>query len=90
MSAGYRIPSFEHDSSSTQVDNTKNDNDDTLLAEERDSFSLRTKREIFNVNETERSARKKVRYLLKSLFEREQDLLMRIVNHLITIWIFKV
>ena len=47
------------------------------MAEERDRFSLRTKRQIFNVNESLAAAKKKVRNLLKSLLDREQDLLMR-------------
>ena len=57
--------------------NKNGDNGDTSLAEERDSFALRTQRLIFNVNESLAVAKKKVRILLKLLFDREQDLLMR-------------
>ena len=75
MAADYRIPSAEQDPSATKSDN-ENDNG-PLLAEERDNFTLRTKREIFNVNDSEKNTRKKIRYLLQSLLDREQDLLMR-------------
>ena len=77
LAADYRIPSIEHTSSEVETNNESNDTSDSLLAEERDRFTLRTKREIFNVHESEKSTRKKVRHLLRSLFEREQDLLMR-------------
>ena len=71
VSADYRIPSV-----ATELGNEHGD-DEVLLAEERDNFSLRTKREIFSVHESNKSATKKVRNLLKLLLEREQDLLMR-------------
>lgn len=74
MAADYRIPSTEQDPSATKSDN---ENDELLLAEERDNFTLRTKREVFNVNDSEKNTRKKIRYLLQSLLDREQDLLMR-------------
>ena len=73
VTAEYRIPSNTEDSS----DKNGDDNDSNSLAEERDRFSLRTKRLIFNVNESLATAKKKVRDLLKSLLDREQDLLMR-------------
>ena len=56
MAADYRIPSTEQDPSATKSDN---ENDEPLLAEERDNFTLRTKREIFNVNDSEKNTRKK-------------------------------
>ena len=68
VNADYRIPSLTQEG--------QND-DKQLLAEERDNFSLRTKREIFNTYESRKSARKRLRNLLESLVEREQDLLMR-------------
>ena len=89
VTADYRIPSVEQDSSAAKLDDKNNDNSDSasadknndnsdpVLAEERDNFTLRTKREIFNVNESITTAKKKVKILLKSLLEREQDLLMR-------------
>ena len=67
VTADYRIPSIKKISSDP----------DFLLAEERDSFSLRTNREIFNVNESKKSSIKKIRHLFKSLLEREEDLLTR-------------
>ena len=70
MTADYRIPSVK------QSDENE-DNSGSLLAEERDNFSLRTKREIFSVNESKKSVVKKIRNLFKSLLDREQDLLMR-------------
>ena len=51
VTADYRIPSVKQDG--------HDDNSASLLAEERDNFTLRTKREIFNVNESEKSAKKK-------------------------------
>ena len=74
VTADYRIPSVAQDTSAA---NENGDDGELLLAEERDNFSLRTKREIFSVNETNKSATKKVRNLLRTLLEREQDLLMR-------------
>ena len=77
VTADYRIPSVaQNTADADQGDETENDGQ-LLLAEERDNFSLRTKREIFNVVESPESVTKKVRNLLKSLLEREQDLLMR-------------
>ena len=76
VTADYRIPSVVQSTSAAES-NENEDDEELLLAEERDNFSLRTKREIFSVNETNKSATKKVRNLLKLLLEREQDLLMR-------------
>ena len=58
LTADYRVPSIENDFSVTENNSENNDNSDSLLAEERDSFTLRTKREIFNVNKTEKSTKK--------------------------------
>ena len=77
ITADYRIPSAKNDSSTTNINDENDDDDNIPLAEERDNFTLRTKREIFSVNETEKSAKKKIRNLFKSLLDREQDLLMR-------------
>ena len=77
ITADYRIPSVEQDSQAAKSDNESSDNSGPALAEERDNFTLRTKRQIFNVNESITTARKKVKILLRSLLEREQDLLMR-------------
>ena len=77
VTADYRIPSVAQDTSAAEFENENGDDEELILAEERDNFSLRTKREIFSVNESNKSATKKVRNLLKLLLEREQDLLMR-------------
>ena len=77
VTADYRIPSADQDLPAEKSDNENNDDSETMLAEERDNFTLRTKRIIFNINETKTTAQKKVKILLKSLLEREQDLLMR-------------
>ena len=76
VTADYRIPSVAQNTSAADQEN-EDDVGQLLLAEERDNFNLRTKREIFNVVESPISATKKIRNLLKSLLEREQDLLMR-------------
>ena len=76
VAADYRIPSLEQTSSAANL-SEENENSDQLPAEERDSFSLRTKRQSFNIYESPTDARKKVKTLLKSLLDREQDLLMR-------------
>ena len=77
VTADYRIPSLDQESPAEKSGNENKNNSDAVLAEERDNFTLRTKREIFNVNESLTTARKKVKILLRSLLEREQDLLMR-------------
>ena len=77
VTADYRIPSLDQESPAEKSDNENKNNSDAVLAEERDNFTLRTKREIFNVNESLTTAKKKVKNLLRSLLEREQDLLMR-------------
>ena len=65
----------------TDVDNTKlagNSGESGLhLAEERDQFTLRTKRKFFNVHQSPEEALKNIRTLLQTLLDREQDLLMR-------------
>ena len=49
----------------------------TPLAEERDSFTLRTSAEHFHVNQTLNQVRSQVKTLLRSLYKREEDLLTR-------------
>ena len=65
----------------TDVDNTAlagNSEESGLHpAEERDQFTLRTKRKFFNVHESPDEALKNIRILLQTLLDREQDLLMR-------------
>ena len=77
VTADYRIPSVEQDSTTANLSEENENDSEPLLAEERDSFSLRTKRQIFNVNESPIIAKKKIKNLFKSLLDREQDLLMR-------------
>ena len=77
VAADYRIPSLEQTSTAANLSEENEDDSNSLLAEERDSFSLRTKRQSFNVHESPTVARRKVKTLLKSLLDREQDLLMR-------------
>ena len=50
---------------------------ETPLAEERDSFTLRTSAEHFHVNQTLNQVRSQVKTLLRSLYKREEDLLTR-------------
>ena len=78
VKADYRIPSM------TQTDDKKVDiaieqsaEDQSSLAEERDSFTLRTSAEHFHVNQTLNQVRSQVKTLLRSLYKREEDLLTR-------------
>ena len=77
VKADYRIPSM------VQADENARDADDVAnkeqvpLAEERDSFTLRTSAEHFHVNQTLNQVRSQVKTLLRSLYKREEDLLTR-------------
>ena len=74
VKADYRIPS------TTQAENKESDvanEEQTPLAEERDSFTLRTSAEHFHVNQTLNQVRSQVKTLLRSLYKREEDLLTR-------------
>ena len=83
VTADYRIPSVKENlldtgiSVSEEQNNSTSTNANLLLAEERDRFSLRTRRESFNVNESKKSSLKKIRHLSHLLLEREEDLVTR-------------
>ena len=79
VKADYRIPSMvQADDKEADVGNKDQSAEaQTPLAEERDSFTLRTSAEHFHVNQTLNQVRSQVKTLLRSLYKREEDLLTR-------------
>ena len=79
VKADYRIPSMvQTDDKQADVANEEQSVEkQTPLAEERDSFTLRTSAEHFHVNQTLNQVRSQVKTLLRSLYKREEDLLTR-------------
>ena len=79
VKADYRIPSMtQADDKEADVANEEQSAEEQIpLAEERDSFTLRTSAEHFHVNQTLNQVRSQVKTLLRSLYKREEDLLTR-------------
>ena len=79
VKADYRIPSMtQAEEKEVNVANEEQSSEkQNLLAEERDSFTLRTSAEHFHANQTLNQVRSQVKTLLRSLYKREEDLLTR-------------
>ena len=80
VKADYRIPSMaqaDDNEVNGVVNEEQSTGEQTPLAEERDSFTLRTSAEHFHVNQTLNQVRSQVKTLLRSLYKREEDLLTR-------------
>ena len=83
VKADYRIPSMvqaddkEADKEANVANEEQSSKEQTPLAEEQDSFTLRSSAEHFHVNQTLNQVRSQVKTFLRSLYKREEDLLTR-------------